>query len=234
MPILAFRSNIPGVDTRQTETLQLVIARYKESVAWLPEADLPAIVYDKSGDAPSGHIPLPNVGRESHTYLQHILGSYPDFPGHTAFLQADPFMHLPQGMDAAELGQELRRLAARGVPFKGLAYYSLKCDRLGRPHDLKEPHSKGKWPGWGRDIPVGEVYAELFAGAVPERYHARGAAGCFIVSRERLLSRPMALYQRALDIVLADPRDERNTGHAFERLWSLIFNGHAVLHEGRY
>jgi hypothetical protein len=29
--------------------------------------------------------------------------------------------------------------------------------------------------------------------------------------------------------VEADPRDARNTGHAFERLWNVIFNGKADL-----
>lgn len=237
LPFFDFRLSIAAVDTAESNTLQLVIARYKEDVSWVAETGIPATVYNK-GDAmdpcPAACIPLPNIGRESHTYLHHIVRHYPHFPGHTAFLQGSPFMHLPQGMGAQALAQELRRLAAKGVPFKGLAYYTLKCDHLGRPHDLKSPQNEGKWAGWGRDIPVGEVYGKLFSGTVPERYHAKGVAGCFIVSRQRLLSRPKALYERALQIILDDPNDAYNTGHAFERLWSVIFNGYSALHENCY
>lgn len=230
--------------------LLAVIARYREDVSWLRQAALPAIVYDKSGEpdcrsareqttAPSGDasvtvMPLPNVGRESHTYLRHIVATYPDFPKATLFLQANPFPHLPPDTGPRELAALALQLADKGVPFKGLAYYSLKCDHLGRPHDMKNPDSKGKWAGYGKDIPVGRVYAELFTGPVPQRYHARGAAGLFLVSGARLLSRPKALYERALELVLADPRDAENTGHAMERLWSVIFNGYAVLHQGKY
>lgn len=228
------------------ETLTLVVARYHEDLSWLRLADLPAVVYDKSGEPGSksvrsqtagAHVqivPLPNVGREGHTYLQHIVTHYPDFPGTTLFLQGNPFPHLPQNMGPAELAAESLRLANRGTPFKGLAYYSLKCDHLGRPHHLKDPESQGQWAGWGRDIPVGQVYGELFAGPVPLRYHAKGAAGLFLVSGERLRTRPLALYRRALEMVHADPHDEANTGHALERLWSIIFNGHLALHQGKY
>jgi len=228
------------------DQLTAVIARYREDVSWLRCSGLPAIVYDKSGEHdgqgvrdqlagfPASVIPLPNVGRESHTYLQHILAVYPDFPQTTLFLQADPFPHLPQGMGPRELAAEALRLAERKVPFKGLAYYSIKCDHLGRPHHLADPRTRGQWTGWGRDIPVGRIHAALFGGPAPLQYHAKGAAGLFLVSRERLLSRPRELYARALELVLADPDDAANTGHAMERLWSIIFNGYAALHQGSY
>jgi hypothetical protein len=46
-----------------------------------------------------------------------------------------------------------------------------------------------------------------------------------LVRRDRILARPAAFYRRALDLVLADPDDADNTGHAFERLWQAIFSG---------
>jgi hypothetical protein len=52
------------------------------------------------------------------------------------------------------------------------------------------------------------------------------------VRRERIRLRPRALYETALRLVLDDPDDARNTGHAFERLWYLIFNGYAPLNPG--
>ncbi len=210
---------IPGIEC--------VVARYDEDVAWTGALRCPVVVYDKSG-AP-GPLALPNIGRETHTYLSHIVRRYPDFPDHTVFLQADPFPHLPQGMDAAGLWGRIVQNARLGLPFAGLAWFKLKCDRLGRPHDMADPDRAGSWAGFGRDIPVGEVYAALFPGPVPESFLTPAPAGLFMVSKKRILARPLGFYRAALALVEADPRDARNTGHAFERLWNVIFNGKADL-----
>jgi hypothetical protein len=87
----------------------------------------------------------------------------------------------------------------------------------------------GHRPGFGRDIPVAEVYAALFAGPVPQQFLVTAPAGMFFVSRARILARPLALYRRALALVAADPDDAANTGHAFERLWQVLFNGDTAL-----
>lgn len=176
---------------------------------------------------PSIHVaPLPNIGREAHSYLTHILRTYPDFPRHTVFLQGHPFDHLAQhGGDTELLAQRIAEAVERDRPFTGLAWFRLQCDGLGRPHQMLDESHRGRWAGWGRDIPVARVFEELFAAAAPERFVARGAAGNFVVRADRILARPLSFYQRALELVLADPRDELNTGHAFERLWHLIFNG---------
>lgn len=210
----------------------LIVSRYDEDVEWVAQTGLPAVVYDKSG-TPGPHA-LPNIGREAHTYLHHILSRYPDFAEYNVFLQGRPFDHMKPGAGPGDLAREIGRLADRGARFKGLADYAIKCDRLGRPHHLKDESSRGKWPGFGRDIPVGETYARLFAGPVPEKYHVRAPAGLLFVSREMILARPRALYRAAMDLVLADPDDERNTGHAMERLWYIVFNGYAKLNKESY
>ncbi|MBG0777527.1 MAG: DUF3431 domain-containing protein [Desulfovibrionaceae bacterium] len=222
--------------------IQLVIARYQEDVSWVAAAGHPAVVYDKSGTPPapadlglgpdSNVVPLPNVGRETHTYLTHILSEWDRLAEVTVFCQGDPFAHMAPGTGPAEFGAAIAAYAEKRTPFKGFAFYTLRCDGLGRPHHLREEASRGKWAGWGRDIPVAEVYARLFAGPVPGSFHARAPAGLFLVRRERIRLRPRALYETALRLVLDDPDDARNTGHAFERLWYLIFNGYAPLNPG--
>lgn len=99
---------------------------------------------------------------------------------------------------------------------------------------MRKPASKGKWAGYGKDIPVGEIYSRLFAGPTPTQYHVKAPAGLFLVHRARILLRPRGLYETALRLVLADPHDANNTGHAFERLWFLIFNGYAALNKAEY
>ncbi len=210
-----------------TPSIEMVVARYREDVSWIDATGLPAVVYDKSGQPAEN--PLPNIGRESHTYLHHIVSRYPQFPEHTVFVQAAPFGHMAPGTTPESFGEQARELAARGVPFKGFAFYKLRCDVLGRPHELKDEKNRSRWAGFGKDIPMGEIYAQLFAGPVPESFHVRAPAGLFMVSRRRILLRPFAMYRKALKIVESDPHDANNTGHAFERLWCLIFGGNARL-----
>lgn len=211
--------------------VQAVVARYREDLSWLEELGLPAVVYDKSGA--SGPNALPNVGREAHTYFWRLAYAYPDFADYTVFLQGAPLPHLEWGA-VAELHKLITDAVRSGAGFKGLARYRLRCDGLGRPHDMRDPEKQGQWAGWGRDIPVAETYRKLFAGKAPETYLARGAAGLFVVRRERILARPREFYLLGLALTEADPRDENNTGHALERLWQIVFNGSPALNRDDY
>lgn len=174
-------------------------------------------------------IPLPNIGREAHTFFTHIINEYKDLPEWTAFMQGDPFAHLAPPQEPrpspAALRQKLLDLVALGRPFAGLAWFRLRCDGLGRPHDLADPAKEGRWKGWGKDIPVAQVFEALFDAPAPQEFIARAPTGNMLVRRERILARPLEFYRRALELVLADADDARNTGHAFERLWQAVFAG---------
>lgn len=81
----------------------LVVARYKEDISWLSGVSgfSRVVVYDKSGMG-LGDISLPNVGRESHTYLTHIVENYSDLGDWVTFVQGNPFDHCSGIME--ELG----------------------------------------------------------------------------------------------------------------------------------
>jgi hypothetical protein len=86
--------------------LTLVVARYQEDLAWLLKLpkDITVVVYNKGDSLTSERvierinhlILLPNVGRESDTYLHHVQhyqhGSNDEW---TVFCQGDPFPHQP-------------------------------------------------------------------------------------------------------------------------------------------
>lgn len=212
--------------------IQIVLSRYREDISWTERIGMDLLVYDKSGHP--GEYSLENVGRETHTYLYHIINNYPFFPEYTVFLQADPFPHLYPGTTPEILFENIIDNYERKVLFKGLAYYSIKCDQLGRPHSLKSIKNRHKWSGEKNDIPVGELYSQLFDGPVPLKYHTRAPAGLFFVHRSRILCRSLDFYKYAMSIVLNDPDDMLNTGHAFERLWYIIFNGYDKIMKSRY
>jgi hypothetical protein len=214
----------------------MVVARYREDVSWLAELGLPGVLYNKGPELARDALPpgvrvvtLPNLGREAHSFLTHIIAQYDALPACTAFVQGDPFAHLAPPEEArpspAALRQRLLDLAASGKPFAGLAWFRLRCDGLGRPHDLADPAKAGRWKGWGKDIPVARMYEALFDAPAPREFVARAPTGNMLVRRERILARPPGFYQRALTLVLADPDDAENTGHALERLWQAVFAG---------
>lgn len=217
-------------------SVNVIIARYREDITWADELGFDYIVYDKGGSGASTTRNLPNIGREAHTYLTHIVREYDRLADMNVFLQGDPFDHVhDQGRaTVAILRGQIEEAMERMVPFKGLAWFKLKCDALGRPHDLCKLENEGRWAGWGKDIPVGEVFTKLFGVPMPDRIIARAPTGNFCVTGERIQTRPKAFYEFALRLVEADPLDENNTGHALERLWQHMFNGNVTWNRDRY
>jgi len=218
------------------DTVQVIIARYREDIDWAEGLGYDYVVYDKGDQPVTGSLVLPNIGREAHTYFTHIVREYDALAPVNVFLQGDPFDHIDQaGRGTPELLRKMiEDVVDRRVPFKGLAWFKLECDALGRPHDMHDPAKRGRWAGWGRNIPVGEVFTALFGAAAPERIIARAPAGVFAVTAERIRTRPRAFYEFALRLVERDPDDARNTGHAIERLWQHIFNGNTAWNRERY
>ncbi len=216
--------------------VQLVVARYAEDVSWVDGTGLEYVVYDKGSEPVAGARLLPNIGRESHTYLTHIVTQWDRLAPYTAFVQGDPFDHLsPDRTKGPEdLAAMIIRCAERDVPFRGFAWFKLKCDGVGRPHDLAKPENEGRWAGWGKDIPVERIFRELFDSEPPRQFVVRAPAGLFCVSAERIRTRPKEFYEYALRLIEDDPHDAENTGHAFERLWQLIFNGNTLWNKDKY
>ena len=79
---------------------EIVIARYKENLDWLKKIkkskDIKITVYNKGlPDIDIPFIQLPNSGRESGTYLYHIINNYDKLADQTIFCQGDPIFHAP-------------------------------------------------------------------------------------------------------------------------------------------
>ena len=82
------------------ENFEIVIARYNEDLSWLENefTNEKITIYNKGKDdikvPPHLNykiIKLPNLGRESHTYLYHIINNYDNLAARTLFLQGDPY-----------------------------------------------------------------------------------------------------------------------------------------------
>ncbi|GAA5481955.1 hypothetical protein [Haloferula sargassicola] len=91
----------------------LVVARYMEELDWLGRvpAGITVVVYNKGprirGKAALSRIDLlealPNVGRESDTYLHHLAKhAHDEDEAWTVFAQGDPFSHQPRFIELLE------------------------------------------------------------------------------------------------------------------------------------
>ena len=101
---------VPFVQKKFLSPATLVVARYKEDLTWLLEIDenLRVVVYNKGRKIHDKRIlerinvleQLPNVGRESDTYLAYLESGRTQGDGEwTIFTQGDPFVHSPHFLD---------------------------------------------------------------------------------------------------------------------------------------
>lgn len=195
---------------------ELVVAHYQEDLSWLRKrpANLRITVYDKSPDAPGGSdaILLPNVGREAHTYLYHIVSRYDTLAEWTIFCQGKPFDH------AYDFKKTLRVMAVdtpqpRGSGFHWLGHLIDTDDAQG--HRLFRPWSKNDD---GRGLDLRGFHRALFDTDGPEEYTfvlgAQFAVHCDVVRRQ-----PLTFYERALAVSVQFP----DAAHCFERSWDHVF-----------
>lgn len=191
--------------------LELVVAHRGEDLRWLrkvPRA-FRVTVYEK-GARHEGGIPLPNVGREAHTYLSHITRRYGDLADFSAFVQGHPFDHEP-GMH-----RFLRSLAEGSATPHCFWWLGFLCDTDdSRGRRLFVPWSKNPDR---EELRLDEFHRELFGAPGPELYKFFGGAQ-FCVSRATALSRGPEFYSKALALSETFP----NAAHCFERCWDRVF-----------
>jgi len=187
------------------ESYQAVIARYEEDVGWARELQMPFIIYNK-GESDTGLendftvIRRPNVGRESETYLRHIIEQYDALPGHLVLLQGNPFDHCERLL-------EILAAPPNAGMFVPLAHNSKQETLLGEYN----------WDGFKECL----LDLAQFVGLPSDAVLQYGAGAQFIVPRRAIQSRSKDFYAALLRRVNGerDPLD----GWAMERVWRYVF-----------
>ncbi len=221
---------------RDFDGLRFVVARFREDLAWVPGlvSAFPGsrcTVYNKGADDVDIDVDvdvdarkhddldirvarLDNVGRESHTYLHHIIesfGSSPPADEITVFLQGDPFDHCeggPAGLsDLVYAG--VSEIATRGSCFENVGTRVITIE--------------GGFPRFHPTIrdELAQTCRDVLGSELPASYRF-SAGALFMVARRSVFARPVGFYEKAIGHVDSEVNPVR--GFCFERLWPLIFS----------
>ncbi len=209
-------------------SIEVVVAHYDEDLQWLDKIkDHPrvsATVYHKGNDPPPGAILLHNVGRESHTYLTHIVRNYDRLADLTLFLQGNPVDHAPHDVP---LNEHIALLAASAARYGCSTNLAWGVEPGFRPTVAGVATSEETFGAWfervlGRSMPSVAREASQRASPVAREPLLWYVGGIMGMRRDRLTSRPRAFYEGLLREL--DWHVNPAQGHYFERAWYYIFD----------
>lgn len=205
-----FKKQQPSIEIKNYLKRELVVAVYKDNINWLIERknkfnNLEKIsAYNKSERTDFEYVcELPNVGRESHTYLHHIIENYDNLADFTTFVQGNPKPHLHMLENPS---YEIFNFESEPIhDFYALGDFAL-TDGTGRP-----------FSHW--DVDLFSIWYRLFDGDMPHRFFANYGAQ-FIASRDLIRSRSLEFYKELMQC----HEDYSVTPWALEIMWYYIFD----------
>jgi hypothetical protein len=219
-------------------SIDMVIARYNERIDWINKIknkDIHILLYNKGNPVPLSKkyetILLPNVGRESHTYLTHIINHYDHLADTTIFTQGDPFDHSPdflQLLNHISLFEPIQPLSLcysieEQIPplyfIEESKYLWIKKNKINVVYadhnlDIQYPFSffETKWI-----YPIKEKFNQPrnFLEYIAKRYDLEKDISCdvllpfsfgaiFSVTKKIIQERPITFYKKLLDLLLQD------------------------------
>jgi hypothetical protein len=203
--------------------IQIVVARYNENLNWLiPFKDI-CIIYNKGDNSPLlnnfYNVRLPNYGRESQTYLYHIVNNYDNLAEKTIFFQGRIDDHKITDIESYfnydDFSGKINVLIMNSL--------KKKIDHYGK---WKDEYNNGSMKiskytpfDWIKNIIGIEVDDSLI--------HSNVVWGAnFSISKKLILQKPKIFYQNILRFL--DFHINPEEGHFLERAWYLIFNNNYV------
>lgn len=215
-------------DVHDQPSLDIVVAHYNEDLSWLEDYLDSCTVYSKGGEthAPSfPHRKLPNIGREGHTYLHHIVECYDSLAEVTLFIQGRIDDHINLDVD------EIRRRARATVPGQ-VTTFPFRELELFDHWDGIPWEEYPSWKKWGSmtfkyapKTPA-QFWQSFFPGSKVPASVAFHPGALFAVHRDTIRRHPRAFYRQVLEEFFLGDMAHVNpiTGHYMERFWLPIFN----------
>ena len=196
----------------------IVVAHFNEDLEWLTPFDKETlIIYSKGTLATVDCIQkvLPNVGRESHTYLSYILEYYDNLPNIVFFTQGSIREHMY--FDQKDyIQQKFLLMQANSSDNYTVEHFNYGLDPDWHLAFCREFLARS--PLSGKDFFKTYINPDIDLDS-PIRWYG---GAIFSVKREAILSRSKEYYKTLLDTVSENNAPE--TGHFLERSWYYIFN----------
>ncbi|KAJ5261369.1 hypothetical protein N7478_011964 [Penicillium angulare] len=186
-----------------------------------------------SGDQkpePNLLIPANLRGREAPAYLSYVVDFYDNLPDYSIFVHAHP-EQWHNDLFGPFTGDTIKNIRFQSVD--ALGYVNLRCEHNpGCPTGVN-PLNPTKIDIEGKDIRAyfADAYQEIFnvpRSEVPKEI-GNVCCGQFVVSRERILARPIEDYQRILNWAgTTKQTDSFGVGWVMEKLWHIVFGMDAI------
>lgn len=213
---------------------EIVIARYNETLEWVhdhPFQHYDYIVYNKSDNRNfeitskcTNIIQLPNVGREPHTYLYHIIQNYDNLKDITIFLSGSIdspnkydrakrlMLEIPTSQSSVLSGFFQSTTILRGLGGFYVDEYACTNER----NRVSHPESKIQV---SKLRPYGYWYVSTFG----DNEHSRFATynSMFAIRKTDILQHPKSYYEKLIRQI--DNHSNPEESHYFERSWEVVF-----------
>ena len=202
---------------------KFIVAHYNEDLEWVKKEAENLYIYHK-GDEQKPRFDcynwekLPNVGREGHTYLYHIIKNYNNLADINIFLQGNISDH----KDLCPPNIEDYYLILNN------SKVSFYCKSIGIMPRLKHVYHIGVFKerlDKGNLAKAKDNFYTFFEknlGYKMPKYLCVSYGACFSIKKELILKHSIDFYKKLLYDLSQHPDPEE--GHYLERLWVSIFN----------
>ena len=213
-----------GSDSKENA---IVISRYKEKLDYLdtyPFTQYPIIIYNKGNDDTENVINLPNIGREGHTYLHHIIENYANLANVTIFLPGSCLdSHKKQlTLKVFDLVKQTNTTVFVGSKMSASirdTFYDFVLGQWIGTNYTNTQHNYESTLQPSSIRPYGKWYEENFNGRDDVNFVSY--LGIFAVAKKHILQHPKSYYEKLIKFV--DKSSNPEAGHYLERSWCVIF-----------
>jgi hypothetical protein len=213
------------------KNIEIVVSRYNESLKWLndePFVKYPVICYNKgvNDDFEIQNIKkvvkLTNVGRESHTYLYHIIHNYNNLADITIFLPGSADLphkitRSKSTIDKCEMYQTTVMIGKKHESVKN-DLYDFTIDSWGSTSKENKTINPEDTLELANIRPFGKWFESTFPNIEIEYIPYNGI---FAVSKHHILQHPKSYYEELIHQLSNSSNPE--VGHYFERSWAAVF-----------
>lgn len=226
----------------------MVVARYNEDISWTHTAaqfGVDVVIYDKSNPELSNFgdkrqiseslVQLTNVGKESHTYLRHIVDNYDSLYDFEIFTQGEIRDHVTEQhfwSNIMHLGED--------TPFVDLSFTfkyqclsenvqnRLKAEQPTNPHvNLMDDRQSNVEKGYGDYLGDRDFFEMVYGKEYDtDLYFHVGVHGLFAASRETIRRHPKSTYEMLLNMFdpgLVGDLQVMSSGYKMEHFWNILF-----------